>query len=266
MHRLLLVATALLLVAGCSGGSDNQAGQAQTPPPPATTGQEPAAMAATESATDGAIHGEVLETMDSGGYTYVHVKTADGDVWAAGPETPVAVGDAIVMARGMVMKDFTSKTLDRTFDEILFVGSIEPDDHAHAAGEVDIPAEHRDKVAGVHAGIQPVDGDIEPGSIAKAAGGRTIGELYAAKDQLQGQSVKVRGKVVKVVRNVMGTNWIHIQDGTGEGPSSDLAVTTDASPQVGDVVLVQGPVSVDKDFGAGYRYTLIVEGAAVTKE
>ncbi len=64
----------------------------------------------------------------------------------------------------------------------------------------------------------------------------------------------------------MGTNWVHIQDGSGSGPTADLTVTTSAVVAAGDMVTVEGNLTVNKDFGAGYKYDAIIEGATVTKE
>lgn len=72
-----------------------------------------------------AVHqGTVLQTMNSGGYTYVQVKEADKTFWAAGPQTDVKKGDTVSMTEQMMMKNFTSNTLKQNFDEIMFVGEI----------------------------------------------------------------------------------------------------------------------------------------------
>lgn len=73
----------------------------------------------------GEVHqGIVVQTMNSGGYTYVQVNEADKTFWAAGPETEVKKGDTVSMTEQMMMKNFTSKTLNQTFDEIMFVGEL----------------------------------------------------------------------------------------------------------------------------------------------
>ena len=103
--------------------------------------------------------------------------------------------------------------------------------------------------------------------IAKAEGGRTVAELYAAKDQLEGETVAIRGKVVMVNAGIMGKNWLHVRDGSGEEGTNDLTVTTiGAVPAVGDTVLVSGAVGLNRDFGMGYTYPLILEDADVTVE
>jgi hypothetical protein len=102
--------------------------------------------------------------------------------------------------------------------------------------------------------------------VAKAEGGFTVAELFSMKSSLGGETVKLRGQVVKFTPNIMGTNWVHIQDGTGQSGMADLTVTTGDVVAVGDVVLVEGQLTLDKDFGAGYRYDAIIEGAKLTKE
>ena len=68
--------------------------------------------------------GTVVETMDASSYTYVRVKTASGEIWAAGAKTTVAVGDKVVIPLEMPMVDFHSSTLNRTFPTIYFTARI----------------------------------------------------------------------------------------------------------------------------------------------
>ena len=104
------------------------------------------------------------------------------------------------------------------------------------------------------------------GKIAKFEGGQTVAEVFTRKAELSGKEVAVRGQIVKVSSGVMGKNWLHLQDGSGAAGSNDLTVTTAATAKVGDVVVVKGKLSTDKDFGYGYKYDAIVEDANVTKE
>lgn len=110
-------------------------------------------------------------------------------------------------------------------------------------------------------------GNVDLSGIEKADGGKTIAEIYAEKDQLADQSVVFRGKVVKVNPDIMGKNWLHVRDGSGEEGSNDLTVTTaGVLPEVGDTVVVNGPVGLNVDFGMGYEYDVIIEDAEVTVE
>ena len=118
-----------------------------------------------------------------------------------------------------------------------------------------------------HPAPTPATVSVDLTGIAKAEGGQTVAGLYAAKDQLEGETVAIRGKVVKVNAGIMGKNWLHVRDGSGEEGSNDLTVTTTgAIPAVGDTVLVSGAVGLNRDFGMGYTYPLILEDADVTVE
>ena len=109
--------------------------------------------------------------------------------------------------------------------------------------------------------------NIDLSGIAKAEGGKTVAEVFAEKDQLAGQKVTVRGKVVKASGNIMDRHWLHVRDGSGSEGTNDLTVTmTSDPPKVGDTVVVTGQVSVNKDFGIGYQYDVIIENAEVKAE
>jgi hypothetical protein len=105
--------------------------------------------------------------------------------------------------------------------------------------------------------------------LAKAEGqdGKTIAEIWAQKASLADQTVAVRGQVVKYNGGILGKNWLHIQDGSGSPATGDfdLAVTTDAPSAVGQVVVVRGVVHLDRDFGMGYAYPVMIEEAKIEK-
>ena len=266
----LALAAALFALAGCSGENQGSGREAEAP----AAGGSQAAGQAAPHADDGMWHGTVVETMDAASYTYVLLDRGGDRVWVAGPQTTVAVGDAVVMQPGMAMPDFESKALGRTFDVVYFVGGIEQDDghgHGHDHDQAAAPQGQaggmpmgmggaNDASSHMAAGREQVEG------VEKAAGGRTVAEILLNAADLKDQTVKVRGRVVKYSPNIMGVNWLHIQDGSGAEGTHDLTVTTDAKVKVGDVVLVEGPLSTDRDFGAGYRYAAIVENATVTVE
>ncbi len=98
-----------------------------------------------------------------------------------------------------------------------------------------------------------------------AADALTIEQVYAQKAKLAGKQVQVKGKVVKVNEGIMGKNFLHITDGTGKEGSNDLTITTQDSAALGDMVSLTGEVAVDRDFGAGYIYPLLIEKAKVSK-
>ncbi len=229
--------------------------------PGAAARQVSAVPAAVEAAPQGtAVTGTVLETMDSGGYTYLRLKTAEGEVWAAVSQSVVKKGATVTVADAMPMQGFESRTLKRTFDRIYFGRLAEGGSSAAGAST---------EVAAAHAGAaKPVD--VGPIHVDKAPApeGRTVAEVYAERVALKDRAVAVRGKVVKFLPGIMGKNWVHVRDGSGssEKKTDDLTVTTMDAATVGDVVLVRGTVRPDKDFGSGYTYSVMVEDAKLTKE
>jgi hypothetical protein len=191
--------------------------------------------------------------MNAAGYTYILLNTGSGKIWAAATETSVKVGQRVSLPPGELMTDFSSKALNRTFDKIYFVSGIYPEGALEKAA---------DQGHGTAVSSRTVVTDAHVKGVAKAEGGYTVEEILTRSAKLNGQTVKVRGRVVKFTAGIMGTNWVHIQDGT----PGDLAVTTDTSVAKGDLVMVEGILSVNKDFGAGYVYPAIIEKAMVTKE
>ncbi len=103
-------------------------------------------------------------------------------------------------------------------------------------------------------------------SIQKAQGGQTVSEIITQRESLAGKKVKIRARVVKFTADIMGKNWLHVQDGTGEEGANDLIVTTTGTAKVGDTVLINGTVSVDRDFGFGLKYPVIIEDAEISVE
>ena len=236
------------------------------PAPSATTAAAPAvssAPPATAPASD-TITGTIAETMNSGGYTYARLQTGSKDSWIATSELPVKTGDRISAAINMPMENFNSKTLNRNFPLIYFVTDVTRNGEAVAAPAVPAGAP---ALAGSHEPTQASAAPqvVEP--IAPPPGGITIAELWAKRKSLAGKVVVVRGKVVKVNNAIMGSNWFHLQDGSGvaKDGTNDLTVTTSGTVNVGDIVTISGTLATDKDFGSGYAYDAIVENAIVTK-
>ncbi len=99
---------------------------------------------------------------------------------------------------------------------------------------------------------------------AADAGLKTVAALHQNKAALAGQTIRAQGKVVKVNNNIMGRNFVHVQDGTGDANSNDLLVTSKQTANVGDQVTISGVVAVNRDFGSGYSYPLLIEEATIT--
>ncbi len=213
------------------------------------------------------LSGKVLQTMDSGGYTYVYIQKKDGEkVWVASVATPIAVGTQVTFKGGMEMADFESKSLKRKFDRIIFADAAVSDSPAGSTHTALPKDTDKGKSGGSKAAASSKDAKI---SVAKATGANayTVQEVFAGSAKLNKKKVVVRGKVVKVSVGIMGKNWIHIQDGTGSQSKKthNLVCTSQELADVDDVVTVSGVLAKDKDFGGGYKYTAIVEEATIVK-
>ena len=221
--------------------------------------QVPSAKAEAETKADQTLSGKVVETMNAGGYSYVLIEKNGKKTWVAIPMTQVKVGQEITLQPGNEMQNFSSPSLKRTFDSIIFSGGLMPE--PGSAGASKAGASH-----GVKAAV-PVSN--EKISVEKATGpdAYTVSEIHNKKAVLNEKTAVVKAKVVKVSEGIMGKNWVHLQDGSGDAASgtNKLVVTTQDLPAVGDVVTMKGTIYKDKDFGSGYKYAVIMEKATVVK-
>lgn len=196
------------------------------------------------------LSGKVTQVLKGGGYTYALIEYVGGKIWLAMPETKLTVGKDTNFYSGIEMDDFKSESLNRTFDKVIF-----------SPGPVALPGTDGYKA-------KETIGTSEKIKVAKAEGAEahTVAEVYQNKAALAGKTVSVRGKVVKLSKNIMDKNWLHIEDGTGaSGANSLVVLTTDDKAAVGDVVTATGTITPDKDFGYGYKYDVIMEAAEIKK-
>ena len=177
----------------------------------------------------------------------------------------------ISAAVDMPMRNFRSRTLNREFSEIFFVRDVVMNGTPVAAGAASTSA-GEPAMAGSHGGAEPTTSE-EPeqptliAAVAPVPGSVKIADAWAKRKALSGQALLLRGRIVKVNLAIMGVNWYHLQDGSGvvKDGTHDLVVTSAAEFKAGDVVTVNGVLTTDKDFGAGYAYDAIVERADIRK-
>jgi hypothetical protein len=277
MRRLSAVLLVALAVTACKKEESVQAPQASAgmPAQPAAAGQE--------------VKGKVLEKLDAPPYSYLKLQTASGEAWAAVPKAEVAAGAEVTVAGAVPMQKWESKTLNRTWDLVYFGtlgGAPAPGGMPPAMGGGAAPAPAMgaggtpppamgggapmgpEGMAAAHAAAAAGPADVGDVKVSKASGAdaRTVAEAWAQRTTLKEKPIAIRGKVVKFNQGIMGKNWVHLRDGTGTaGKDNDITVTTNDVVQVGDVVVAKGTLRVDKDFGAGYAYPVIVEDAKLTK-
>ncbi len=189
----------------------------------------------------------VIETMNAGGYTYMKVDENGKTYWVAVVQTAVKKGERVRFVEQMRMHDFPSRTLHRTFDEIVFA-------------VMEAPARPAAK---------PVRPETAPKkAMRKADGGYSVEEVFARRQELKGKKIRVRGVVTKISRGIMKRDWVHIEDGTGSTGTDDLVFTSNAASGVrtGDTVVAEGTVVTDKDLGYGYFYPVLIENGTFAPE
>lgn len=191
---------------------------------------------------------EVLQTTS---YTYLLANENGISTWLALPKMDAAVGDVYFHQTGMEMRDFKSTELNRTFESVIFLSGVQSAktiEKDTAVLQNTEPLAKEEKIA-----IIPVEGSI------------TIAALFANKETYGNKAVKIKGKVVKFSPNIMGKNWIHLQDGSEYEGKNDLTITTNIETKVGDIILIEGMIILNKDFGSGYFYDVIMEDGKIVE-
>jgi len=259
-----------LIISGCSDDKEADQSSDQSSEKQSTTATETKDTAASE--TPKTFNGPVIGTFDSGGYTYLHISTPYGPVWAAGPITAVKKNDQVSFVGKMLMKNFLAKSMNRTFDEIYFVYAFT----VNGVEAVGTPSPNETMSAGMGSKMDPHGGGTAPASAAKspfktmpkkafskAEKGQTIAEILADTGKFKGKNVKIRGRVTKYTSDILGKNWVHIQD---SGAGNDLTITTTSIAKIDDILLVEGKLELQKDYGEGFVIDVVVDNAKVTVE
>lgn len=200
---------------------------------------------------------EVIQVKD---YTYLRVIENEKEKWVAAPSFQAEVGKTYYFKGGMEMPNFKSNELNRVFETIYFVEAISTDPNGNniqntiTTNTLDLSEKtSKPKLERKDVKIKPVSGTI------------TIAQLYGDMKTYEGKIVRVKGKVTKFNPAIMNRNWVHIQDGTESNGKFDLTLVTSEEATVGDIIIVEGEVSLNKDFGYGYFYELIVENAILIR-
>jgi hypothetical protein len=224
----------------------------------ALAGEPPAVMQPVEASAV-SVTGKVLEVRNVDSYTYLRLGTSNGELWAAILAAKVRKDSTVTIENGVIMNDFFSKSLKKTFPHVLF-GSL-----AGAA----TPSTARGHALGTNFPLIPAQklDTINDAEVAKASGANayTVAEIIARSAELRDKPVVLHARVVKFNGGIMGRNWLHLRDGSGsaENETNDILATSAGEARVGDVVTVKGIIRTDKDFGAGYAYKVMIEEATL---
>jgi len=190
----------------------------------------------------------VEEVLNTEKYSYLNVTENAAKFWIAIPKKEIEVGQTYYYKGGLLKRNFESKEYNRVFEMLYLVSDVIPHplntdpSVINGSTKKEIPTHGPESV-------NPIDGSIK------------LSELFADPSKYQGKVVQVTGKCVKVNPMIMNRNWIHIQDGSGD--SLDLTITTMGNVSLDDIVSFEGIISLNKDFGAGYKYDIIMEQATL---
>ena len=205
-----------------------------------------------------AIAQEVLHVKE---YSYIRVLENGTEKWIAAPTTAVEIGATYYFGKNMEMKNFESKDLNRTFETIYFVEKLSTSEE-----DAKLPlAANPTPVSAVNPNATVPSTDKKEVVIEATEGTITIAELYANREKYNNTVVQLKGKVTKFNKAIMNVNWLHIQDGTDSNGNFDITATTMGEAQLEDIVTIKGKVILNKDFGAGYKYAVLIENATVSK-
>lgn len=196
---------------------------------------------------------KVEEVIQTSNYTYLKVSENSKEYWMAVGRQEAAKDEVYYYDQALEMNNFNSKELSRTFESIYFVQGLSKQPIAKVAEPT--PANKP---------VQPVLSMKEGISVAPE-NGVSIAKLFASRNDFSGKKIKMKGQVVKINEEVMGKNWVHIQDGTKDGDNFDLTITTLEKAAIGEVVTFEGTITLKKDFGYGYFYEVIMEDAKLVK-
>jgi hypothetical protein len=200
---------------------------------------------------DGYTTVKVKEVEQVAGYTYLLVKAKGPEYWIAVSTMEAKPGETYHYKDGLLMEDFYSEELERTFEEVMFLNKLLSEKNAFDQKLKATTPGSTVTIEKSNVKIETVEGTI------------TIGDLFSDPDAYEGKKIRIRGEVTKFNAAIIERNWVHIQDGTEYEGKFDLTATSSESFVVGSTVTVEGKVTLNLDFGYGYSYDILLEEAAV---
>ena len=211
-------------------------------------------------------YGKILEIKPAMGYKYLKIDEDGKTIWVAIANAPVKIGEKIGYDKKTLMKNFQSKALNQKFEEIYFASDVYLAEKAKAfkslKSMLDLDKTKKDPHAGMGKGMSPDPEEEKPSKPFVKKDAYTIEEIHMWRKELKGQTINLEGTVFKVSHGIMKRDWVHLGDGSGNEKklTDDLVFTTPTSTlKKGDKVIATGKVVVDRDFGYGYFYKVIIE-------
>ena len=189
----------------------------------------------------------IKEIIHAGGYTYLRAIENGKEEWLAIVKSEVMVGKYYTYEDAAPMKNFKSRELERTFEEVLFVAKLTPKD------EMNLGKDKKRQSADKKANSLSEKGIV------------SLSDLYKFRESFAGKTIQIKGEVTRYSSNILGKNWIHLEDGSIQKGQKDIVITIDEEVKVGDKITVEGPITINRDFGSGYKFDVMMENAKIIK-
>lgn len=202
----------------------------------------------------------INEIVPTANYIYLKVSENNKEFWIAVNSTDAKIGETYFYVGGLLKNNFESKALNKVFEELYLVGNLVSSRHGEQTGSVPSNNTQIDNSGDV----KPVSSNTAKQNIVRQAGSIKISELVNNVKKYEGKTVQLDGECTKINLGIMGKNWIHLKDGSQD--DYDLVITSDEIVDVGSVLTIKGDVVLNKDFGAGYKYDLILENGIILKK
>lgn len=262
LNRLLLVFLGTVFLLSCNNGpkviqSSSKQDDAQKSgiftPDPSTQ-----VVTGDDQSVSNELHTvSVNEVLPAKRYVYINVSEGNSKFWIAVRKQEIKKGETYYYRGGLLKTNFESKEYNKVFDTIYLISSLVSQDHAKHVSELNTRVQKSNPI------VQKEDIPTHTDNIVAHKGTIRISELVKDPKKYEGHSIQLSGKCVKINPNIMDRHWIHLQDGSKN--EFDLVITSNTFVPEGSVITIRGTVVLNKDFGAGYKYDLILENGTLVK-
>jgi len=194
----------------------------------------------------------VKEILPSTKYLYLFVEEGDEQFWIATISQDVKVDNTYYYKGGLLKTNFQSKEHDRLFERIYLVSNL-------------VELNHGNTSSGGQA--NKIEKNTSPINIKKTIsekGSIKIAAIVDSPKKYEGKTVQISGVCTKTNAGIMDRNWIHVKDGSKD--EYDLVITSDTFVPEGSTITMKATVTLNKDFGAGYKYDLLLENGILIKQ
>ncbi len=262
INRLILLAICAVLMMACNNGPkviQSSTEQNESPksgiftPDPSTQ-----VVTSTDQSFSNDLHTiSVNEVLPATRYVYLNVSEGDSKFWIATRKQDIKKGETYFYRGGLLKTNFESKEYNKVFDTIYLISNLVSQDHSKHTGDLNTSVQKNAPIA------QKENIPTHTDKIVEHKGSIKIAELIKDPKKYEGHTIQLSGTCVKVNPNIMDRNWLHLQDGSKD--DFDLVITSNTFVPEGSDITIRATVVLNKDFGAGYKYDLILENGTLVK-